>query len=103
MPAEPQIVVLRPGRRRASALCFLSAPGAGGGLAGPARAAERTRRTGRPARPVHGRLALADRLAHQFLHRGDRLGDLGRPAHGPCGAASVTACSSPSADVMPTA
>ena len=80
MPAEPQIVVLRPGRRRASALCFLSAPGAGGGLAGPARAAERTRRTGRPARPVHGRLALADRLAHQFLHRGDRLGDLGRPA-----------------------
>ena len=62
-------------------MLFHQRPGAGGGLADPGqdRRAEQADLGGQRGR-VHGAAALADRLAHQALHDGDRLGGLGGPA-----------------------
>jgi hypothetical protein len=60
---------------------FHQRPGAGGGLAAPRqdRRAVQADLGGQRGR-VHGITALAGRLAHQVLHRGERLGRLGGPA-----------------------
>jgi hypothetical protein len=60
---------------------FHQGPGAGGGLAGPGQGsgAEQADLRGQRDR-VRGVMAVADRLAHQVLHRGERLGGLGGPA-----------------------
>jgi len=60
---------------------FHQRPGSRGGLAGPGkdRRTEQADLGGQRGR-VHGISSLADRLAHQVLHRGERLGGLRGPA-----------------------
>jgi len=65
---------------------FHQSPGAAGGLAGSDqdRRAEQAELGGQRGL-VHGVASLADCLAHQVLHRGERFGGLGGPAPLACG------------------